>query len=518
MTDWLSPDGTCRILIGDVRERLRDLPDESVHCVVTSPPYWGLRDYGTGTWEGGDKECDHRQVEIRQRRGLAEAANACDGGNRTREGRIDNDALWIPYRDICGKCGARRIDRQLGLERVPDCLGWATGAPCGECYICHMVAVFRDVRRVLRSDGVCFVNLGDSYAQQGGPLKEGGGINDILGGKKETQDYNISRKPPKGMKPKDLCGIPWRFALAAQADGWYLRSDIPWVKRSAMPESVRDRPAKALEYVFLLTKSPKYYFDMEAVRQRLSGGTHAGRKNGRSMDSVKGRDSRDQRDTWGPHDPLANTSRNFRNSDLWFQSISEPHGLCGVGDELVGLDVNPFAYEQAHFATFSPKLVEPFIKAGTSEKGCCPTCGAPWRRVVEKGDKMPEPNHRGGVRLEPGQPGNVGFGAGIGARFSKASGQEQAAWKAKHPDKTTGWQPTCTCGGEPVPCVVLDPFGGSGTTGQVARLLGRHAILCELSEEYAELAKVRIMQNLEGNSDERPLLLEPAKPRQRELL
>ena len=472
MSDWTSPDGTCRILIGDVRERLRDLPDESVHCVVTSPPYWGLRDYGTGTWEGGDAGCDHAQAEIRQRRNLANAANAADGGNRKQESRTDTDALWLPYRDICGKCGARRIDRQLGLERVHDCLGWATGAPCGECYICRMVDVFREVRRVLRSDGVVFCNLGDSFASSpAGRMTTSGSLEG--GGFRSNKPFNTA---VGGLKPKDLCGIPWRFALAAQEDGWYLRSDIIWHKPNPMPESVTDRPTKAHEYLFLLTKSARYFWDAEAVKE--SGVLSAGTKRNFI-------ENPDRNEGNGRKQVEVSGSRNARS--VW--------------------TIPTAPYPEAHFATYPPALVEPCVKAGTSENGCCPTCGAPWRRVVEK---------KGGTIGKSWH--NHENDLAIGQRSDAPSLKRADYGNGEYRVSTLGWQPSCTCGGEPVPCVVLDPFGGSGTTGQVARLLGRHAILCELSAEYTELAKVRIMQNLEGNSDERPLLLEPARQRQMELL
>lgn len=150
-------------------------------------------------------------------------------------------------------------------------------------------------------------------------------------------------------------------------------------------------------------------------------------------------------------------------------------------------------YPDAHFATYPEELVRRCILAGTSERGCCPECGKPWERTIEKGPPAPEPEHRGGVRLAPGQAGNVGAG-NIGARFSKLSGQEQAKWKAEHPDKTTGWRPGCDHDREPIPAVVLDPFLGSGTTAHVARKHGRHSIGIELNPDYCELAAKRLSQ------------------------
>jgi hypothetical protein len=201
------------ILTGDCLTMLRTLPEGSVQCVVTSPPYWGLRDYGTAEWEGGDPECEH----------------VCGGQvyDTKSPGAIQSGVRPGCDASTCKRCGARRVDAQLGLEARPDCMGYATGNACGSCYVCGMVAVFREVRRVLRDDGVCFLNLGDSYANDG---KWGGST----GGKHVAAlhgDSSVGRqKQTTGLKPKDLCGIPWRVALALQSDGWWLRAAITWCK------------------------------------------------------------------------------------------------------------------------------------------------------------------------------------------------------------------------------------------------------------------------------------------------
>jgi len=223
--------------VGDVREVLRELPSGSVDCVVTSPPYWGLRDYGTAAWDGGDPSCDH----------LAPAAHGYDSASSsklTSRGELAGNAAFRPevqrqqYRDVCGKCGAHRLDRQIGLEPTP------------QEYVETMVNVFREVRRVLADHGTVWLNLGDSYAAQGGGKLEGQYAEKRVSG----ATYQFARTPPGGLKPKDLVGIPWRVAFALQDDGWYLRSDIIWAKPNPMPESVTDRPTKAHEYVFLLAK------------------------------------------------------------------------------------------------------------------------------------------------------------------------------------------------------------------------------------------------------------------------
>jgi DNA modification methylase len=256
---------------GDCRLILPTLPAGSVRCVVTSPPYWGLRDYGTARFEGGDPECPH--IVASRVRAEGEAGR----GSSTLVGTTDtmraNEIVRAIPKDIC-KCGARRIDAQLGLERTP------------EEYVAALVGVFREVRRVLADDGTLWLNLGDSYAGSGrgiwnvpDDVKTAAGIKEtyrpsVAPGRdfhdKRVEAGAIGRNwvaPPPGLKNKDLVGIPWRVAFALQADGWYLRSDIIWSKPNPMPESVTDRPTKAHEYVFLLSKSAAYYYDADAISE-----------------------------------------------------------------------------------------------------------------------------------------------------------------------------------------------------------------------------------------------------------
>lgn len=214
---------------GDCLKILRRLPDESVQCCVTSPPYWGLRDYGTGTWQGGDAKCEHK---VRLKVSPSELKVNPRSGSHQQEG----------FREQCPRCGARRIDQQLGLEPTP------------ESYVARMVEVFAEVKRVLRDDGVMFLNIGDSYAGSGKGGNPEGSQWPKFSGREASKEVN-SAIVPIGLKAKNLVGIPWRLAFALQADGWYLRSDIIWHKPNPMPESVRDRPTKAHEYVFLMSKS-----------------------------------------------------------------------------------------------------------------------------------------------------------------------------------------------------------------------------------------------------------------------
>jgi DNA modification methylase len=306
-----------RVILGNCIEVLKTLEEGSVQCCVTSPPYYGLRDYGTAQWEGGDSECDHDPARP-------------DGGERA------NRTLPLGrggvYKDICGTCGAVRIDEQIGLEETP------------EAFVRKLVEVFREVRRVLADDGTLWLNLGDSYV---GSANTGGTGKRADGG----EPYKISGLPPKkgdGLKPKDLIGIPWMVAFALRADGWYLRSDIIWHKPNPMPESVTDRPTKSHEYIFLLSKSAQYYYDHEAIAEPGSDSSHGGtlqkfiNNNDRKIKSTQ---ERTANSTLGGTAAEYGGTRNKR--DVW--------------------TVTTKPYSGAHFATFPPDLIEPCILAGSRE-------------------------------------------------------------------------------------------------------------------------------------------------------
>jgi DNA modification methylase len=383
-----------RVIVADVIDGLRTLDAGSVHCCVTSPPYWGLRDYG--------------------------------------------------------------VDGQIGLEKTP------------EEFVARMVEVFAEVRRVLREDGTLWLNLGDSYAATSKNRTHEQAVAACTLAGSPNGNASLLRQQNKivaGMKPKDLCMIPWRVALALQADGWWLRSVICWAKKSPMPESVTDRPTSSWEPIFLLAKSERYFYDAEAVkeaavqtgtqvRKAANGSTLGGGAYGRSHlgDAIPEHERRATVD--GP-DSVVETSGTRNQRNVWH--------------------LGPEPYREAHFATFPTEIPRRAIKAGTSEKGCCAACGAPWVRVVSV-EYVKSPVHgEGSTTGKPDCPhGMTGM-----PRLNKKTG-------------TTGWEPGCTCGAGVVPCVVLDPFLGSGTTVAVARELGRHGVGCELNPEYAALARERI--------------------------
>ncbi len=421
---------TVTVIEGDCRQVLATLPDASVHCVVTSPPYWGLRDYGTGTWEGGDAGCDHSP----EQRGGRFASPVSDK-QRSNTGSGTASARDCP-------CGARRIDQQIGLE------------PSLDAYVAEMVAVFREVRRVLRDDGTLWLNLGDAYVSHkprgNATLSQSEGFGSYAAAFAGAQNAIDLRG--KGHKDKDLMMIPARVALALQDDGWWLRSDIIWAKPNPMPESVTDRPTSAHEHVFLLTKAPRYFFDAEAVREAATGRTDT------SSYPVHTPGQEGIVKTFGK-DGLV--GRNIRN--VW--------------------EIATAPFPEAHFATFPPELAERCIKAGTSERGCCAACGAPWGRVTETAYRNPGNRTTNGPRSLEQRHETAGF-----------------AVRLEKDTATIGWRASCSCPeAPPVPCTVLDPFAGAGTTLLVADRLQRNGIGIELNPTYAAMARRRVF-------DDAPLL------------
>jgi len=317
--------GIIQLYLADARSL--PIPDNSVDCVVTSPPYWGLRDYGTASWEGGDESCDHLAIPHRTQTGFNERWHGKEFASNKQ------GSLREPYKGSCGKCGAVRKDQQLGLEETP------------EEYCATMVAVFREVWRVLKPTGTVWLNLGDSYASQPAGNKDSSFSDKQVSNLGSHIRRNVSTMA-SGLKAKDLVGIPWRMAFALQDDGWYLRSDIIWSKPNPMPESVTDRPTKAHEYVFLLTKSPRYYYDADAIREA------------HTMTSwTSGSDSKGL------------NNANVREHARLEQKLYNPSGR----NKRTVWEIPTQPYPEAHFATYPEKLVEPCILAGCPQDGVCVT-------------------------------------------------------------------------------------------------------------------------------------------------
>jgi len=458
------------IMLADARAI--PLKDKSVQCVVTSPPYWGLRDYGIAPsiW-GGNPNCDHEWGELqhgkKQTGGLGASETFVKGSGLTPE-TVKAKKLAQSHDggvfSFCLKCGAWL--GCLGLEPTP------------ELYVEHIVQVFREVARVLKDDGTIWVNLGDCYTSGGGKVGDhpGGGaqgarckgetsrLRDEKGGyrgdhardpKRNSAAIPLgpntqpNRMPIAGLKPKDLVGIPWRVAFALQADGWYLRSDIIWSKPNPMPESVADRPTKAHEYIFLLVKSgsttcwlnkrtrkwvkqkPKphwsrsvvngkvrwsnlwqgrdYFFDQDAVREPHTPSSIL-RLSQNIGDQVGSDRANGGAKTNGTMKAVAVAGQRSRTSSHLGSSI--PWEDSGVGRNIRTVwEIATQPFSEAHFATFPQKLAERCVKAGS-------------------------------------KPGDV----------------------------------------------VFDPFGGSGTVVKVAQDLGRVGIAGELNPEYLRIAKRRTSQ------------------------
>lgn len=379
-------------LLGNAADQLRTLPAQSVQCVCTSPPYYGLRSY--------------------------------DGG-----------------------------EAEIGQEDTP------------QLYVQRLVEVFRAVRRVLRDDGVLFLNLGDSWNStpvgrfNGGGFKDGSKGRDLSG---VATSGVKNKREASGLPPKNLLGIPWRVAFALQADGWYLRQDLIWAKTSCLPESVTSRFTKSHEYIFLLSKNEHYFFDNVAVKEPVAASTRArlaqnvgaqagsarvpGKTNG-AMKAVGDGETRNRRSVWS----------------IKLRGLRHPKGRRSV------MVISPKGFRGAHFAVYPPEIPEVAIRAGTSEHGACTSCGTPWQRTRVPRQNLTEAG--AAVGNDPARKGNV-----------------PATKRAP-----SGFAQACRCPSTDVrPCIVLDPFGGAGTTSLVASDLGRDSIYIDLNPGYLALAQARV--------------------------
>ncbi len=511
ISDVINGKRTWWIELGHVLEVLAKIPDKSIQTVITSPPYFNLRVYGTHpqVW-GGDKNCEHDWIPY------IKPGNTWGTPNKNVPGlihkNVETNTSFVPDQEqaVCSKCGAWL--GELGNEPIHDCVGWATGNRCGQCFICHLTEIFMEVWRVLRDDGTLWINIGDSYSQSGG---SGSGEyqkrHKQFGKVINSGTAQQPRTAPPGLKPKDLCGIPWRLAFSLQAEGWYLRSDIIWYKNS-LPTSAKDRCSDTHEYIFMFTKKQNYYFDQEAIREpynpvsikrkkyptsKLGGepgqdkvkggkGSLGGGVNTVIKNKLSGANKKtiwritNEPTNW---DYCSNCKSIFIGADrkrVKRQKFVDEHGdertirkcpVCGETDAWVG-----------HYASFPTELPSTCIKAGASEKAC-EICGSPWKRIVE-----------------PSKEYAKYLGKGFHDHsHDKTQGmrQEKTMARVLADYRTVGWEPTCKCDNKGLgSSIILDPFSGSGRSGLAALRLGRRYIGIELNPNYVDISKKLIEEDM----------------------
>lgn len=513
------------VICGDNREVMAQMPDGVFQTCITSPPYWSLRDYGLEptVWDG-DPECEHEWGDVLPSPSDNHWHNMSkynqEKGLQGRGGKAGQ---------FCQLCGAWR--GALGLEPSP------------ELYVAHIVDIFREVRRTLRKDGTVWLNIGDSY--WGGKGKSGYELpheaekrlahGETLQHGHQVPGY-MDMRPSDGrhptLKPKDLCLIPERLAIALQQDGWWIRVRIPWIKLNGMPSSQGDRPTVSHEYIFLMSKAQRYYYDQEGVRVPHARDWGNGKAGGSLVNAPRYREnSLTMGAGWehrGSGPPRMNPSGRYRRTtDWWYDSLSQL-----FSDEFMAfaLPTEPFTMEMcktckqvytkseynklgvliipaeqsetgkeqkkricagcgstddwlSHFATFGEKLVTPMILAGTSSLAC-EKCGAPWVRVVEK---SPVP-HDGKTETRT----VTGMNANRLALMRQAARERGGEYTNN--SKTVGWKPSCSCENNDGSgrAIVLDPFAGSGTTCTVAKKLGRAYIGIEQNPDYVLLSDRRL--------------------------
>ncbi len=533
----------CDLRVGHVLDVLAGMPSASVHVCVTSPPYLGLRHYETEAvvWAPASNQspvasnqCDHvwgPEIPGDSRGGSGPGAKEAYAGDTTY-------ARNAPCGSFCQLCGAWL--GHLGLE------------PSVDLYIEHLVAVFRAVRRVLRPDGTCWVNIGDSYAgnSRGGRPNTGLPANRVRAREGVCAGTNLRGD---GIKGKDLLGVPFRLALALQADGWWLRSSIIWAKGlsfcepyagQVMPQSCRDRPTHAYEFVFLLTPRPRYTYDRRAACEPASTNSHARGKgvNPKAMPPVGGWDtstgngshSAARHNRGGRIRQNASFSvavkdlvpvRNWRN--VWVIPPSPfTMAMCrSCGRIYSGPELKKLAKDSdgrrvcagcgstdwlSHYATFPPALAEKCILAGSMPRTCS-FCGAPYKRLVEKiTEDTPESVEHAraqGADAEGGYQGTeLADSAAAGAQ--DASSVKANVLKGSKGYRMLGWERRCSCtlSNGHSRSVVLDPFAGVASTALAARALDRDFIGIELSSEYVKLALDRLARSAKPTVAEAPRL------------
>ena len=522
--------------------KMDELPDESVQCVVTSPPYWGLRKYsGEQDLIWGDENCKHEWFDssIPKSGGVGDYEVGRVGNAKARSDSHDKKESAT-----CSLCGSWK--GSYGLEPTP------------EMYVQHTIEILREIRRVLRKDGVVFWNIGDSYGGSGkGGSKGDNSRKQLTNAGSVTIADGETNYVGGVIKPKDLCLIPFRVAIAAQEDGWWVRSVIIWSKPNPMPESVTDRPTESHEYLLMLTKSGKSLYwthrDGKGTREKPKAdyrwvnqlsqeevaveptnwevkikcpecegkgevSVHLGLDvwqdtkcpicNGKKETQLwkrinlwKGHDYYWDADAVREPQSEGTFERYGKNPNIptkkkWLGVEGESHVAIQEHIEKQGSPMQAILpngrnirsvwefptqpYPEAHFAVFPEKLPETCIKAATPEVGRCSKCGAPWERITETSPMVIRRSNR---RNEMG----MNYATGTPASGTMLKPAES---------KTLGWQPTCECNADKVPSKVLDPFAGAGTTLWKAKTLNRRAVGFDTSGEYCELIVERCRQSV----------------------
>lgn len=442
-----------KIINGNALEVLRTFSGESVDMCLTSPPYWGLRDYGVEQIFGGDPGCDHKWGAgiTKKQRGAAAGATAQVGNQKKKiQGTHINQGKY------CQKCQAWK--GQLGLEPTP------------EFYIEHLTQIFREVKRVLKKEGTLWLNIGDTYwSAKGSCFNPGGGKGSFEGIAKRKEAkayprYRGNKADVPNLPQKCLTMIPERLAWSLIQDGWILRNKIIWKKKNYMPSSVKDRFTNSWEYIFLFSKNKKYYFDLDAVREphnfnRWSMSNKIGSEKAKKAAPGQSKHSWQRKGIAGYYDEKGNLTVNplGKNPGDFFELATQP-------------------FPEAHFSVFPEKLCEKPIKAGCPER-VCKKCGKASEKIIEPTKEYKK--HLGKSWSDHKDD------AQKGKRINRKVDRSEYI--------TTGWTP-CNCGADFEGGVVLDPFCGAGTTGVVAKKLDRKFIGIDISEKFCEMARKRILK------------------------
>ena len=438
-----------KIFQGDALTVLKTFPDESIDCCISSPPYWGLRDYGTAKWEGGDINCNHKYLSG----GITSVGLNCKrdkNGNKSEESK--SGQTWKQYPHFCKKCGAKRIDDQLGLE------------PNFHEYIDKLCTIYDEVRRVLKKTGTCWVNLGDSYAGAGGMGSDVD--NKAKKGMSIIKDYH--RQNVKGVPNKCLVQIPSRFAIEMCNRGWILRNELIWYKPNCMPSSARDRFTVDFEKIYFFTKEKKYWFERQFEKEYTESTLKRWGHLIKSGDIEYGKTRK----------KVEPKQLERGRCEYMFSRMDKAYFNPQGRNKRCVWKIPTQSYPEAHFATFPEKLVETPIKAGCPEF-VCTKCGKAREKVYDT-KYVTTGNNRGKKNK-------------MRAEGDLSVGHPSYDERKLRQDTFIGYT-DCGCSADFKPGVVLDPFMGSGTVALVSRKLGRNYIGIELSPEYIKLAEKRLSQ------------------------